>query len=125
MKKFQNVIAVLLVSALLPIAGCSWFGSPKDANPEAVIPQDATLVLAIDHSNIGQVKNLVALWEISADTPIAESTWEVSNEPEVQAEPDDTAIPCISSISRRLSPSMNSNEKLTLFGSLFVLCPLR
>jgi hypothetical protein len=63
MKKFQSVIAGLLITALLPIAGCSLFSGPKDANPEAILPQDVMGVFAIDHSNTEQVKNMVELWD--------------------------------------------------------------
>ena len=44
---------------------------------------------------------------ISWGSPRASSTWEGSSEPEVQAEPDEAAMPFISSISSMDSPSMN------------------
>ena len=43
-------------------------------------------------------------------SPIASNTWDGSSDPEVQAEPLDAAIPFMSSISKRDSPSMYSKK---------------
>ena len=50
---------------------------------------------------------------ISRLRPRARSTWLGSKEPEVQAEPEEAQMPCLSSMRRRLSPSTPSKQKLT------------
>ena len=56
--------------------------------------------------------------------PIALRTWEGSKEPDVQAEPVETAIPSKSNIKRIDSPSISSKEMLTMLLTFWCGCPL-
>ena len=55
-------------------------------------------------------------WAISWGRPMASSTCEGSSEPEVQAEPEEPAMPIRSSDRSSASPSMKRKQTLTLPG---------
>ena len=57
--------------------------------------------------------------------PIANRTWLGSNEPDVQAEPEEAQIPAKSNFNNRDSPSMPSKHILKLPGKRFTGSPLR
>ena len=59
-------------------------------------------------------ENLIEPCAISESMPIALRTWEGSKDPDVQAEPVETAIPSKSNIKRIDSPSISSKEMLTM-----------
>ena len=63
-------------------------------------------------------------WAQVKGTPMERSTWEGSREPEVQAEPEEAAIPKADIFKRIDSPSMNSKEMESVLGSLSVSSPL-
>src|SRR5439155_7172446 len=63
-------------------------------------------------------------WASSGRTPIAISTWDGSNEPEVQADPLEAASPLASSISRSDSPSTPSMQTFTVPATLAAPAPL-
>ena len=49
------------------------------------------------------------------------STWEGSKDPDVHADPLEPAMPTMSKLSNRASPSINLKQKFTLPGNLLVL----
>ena len=65
------------------------------------------------------------VWAISWGLPSANSTWLGSSEPDVQALPDEAAIPSASSNSNRDSPSMPSKHICTLPGRRFSASPFK
>ena len=56
-------------------------------------------------------------------SPVADSTWLGSCDPDVQAEPEDAQIPSASSIKRSASPSTPSKHIWTLPGRRWILSP--
>lgn len=72
----MKLLNCLLVFAVLAFAGCSFDGGTSERDVEAVLPQDSTVVIALDYSDSGQVdalKNLktrfpdTGLWQIMID----------------------------------------------------------
>ena len=69
-------------------------------------------------------ENLTDPWTAMNGTPIARMTWLGSSDPDAHAEPVEMQMPRSESLYAMASPSMYSNDTLSVFGRRFALSPL-
>ena len=105
----------VFVIALSP--ACGWYSGDIARSLSTTVSMASTAYATSSSVFPYPRENRSAPWESVGSAPIAARIGDPSIDPEVQAEPEEQAIPIMSRFSSSASPSTNRNEILTVFGS--------